>query len=59
MLASTNESDEYNAIIQYQVRKVQIVGGYSRLDQGFSGSGTAPQNISSYYMGATRWFKFF
>jgi len=58
-LASTNESDEYNAIIQYQVRKVQIVGGYSRLDQGFSGSGTAPQNISSYYMGATRWFKFF
>lgn len=58
-LASTNETDEYNALIQYQVRKLGITGGYSRLDQGFSGSGAPPESISSYYMGVTRWFKFF
>lgn len=58
-LAFSNESDEYNAIIQYQVRKLGIVSGYSRLDQGFSGSGAPPESISSYYMGVTRWFKFF
>ncbi len=58
-LSSTNENDQYNAIIQYQVRKLGITSGYSRLDQGFSGSGAPPESISSYYMGVTRWFKFF
>jgi predicted porin len=58
-LASTNENDQYNAIMQYQFRKLGITSGYSRLDQGFSGSGAPPETISSYYMGVTRWFKFF
>jgi hypothetical protein len=58
-LSSTNENDEYNATIQYHVRKFQLFSGYSRLDQGFSGSGTVPESVSSYYIGVTRWFKFF
>jgi hypothetical protein len=56
---STNENDQYNALIQYQVRKLNFTSGYSRLEQGFSSSGTPPEVISSYYMGVSRWFNFF
>lgn len=58
-LASMNENEQYNALIQYQVRKTGFVSGFARLDQGFSGSGTPPEVISSFYIGLTRWFNFF
>jgi len=58
-VASTNNNDEYNALIQYQVRKLSFTSGYARLGQGFSGSGTQPEVISSYYFGVSRWFNFF
>jgi hypothetical protein len=58
-VASTNENDQYNALIQYQVRKFSFNSGFSRLEQGFSGSGTPPEVISSFYIGVSRWFKFF
>jgi hypothetical protein len=58
-VASMNENDEYNALIQYQYRKLSFNSGYSRLGQGFSGSGTAPEVISSFYIGVSRWFNFF
>jgi hypothetical protein len=54
-----NENDEYNALIQYQVRKLNFTSGYSRLGQGFSGTGTPPEVISSFYFGVSRWFNFF
>jgi hypothetical protein len=56
---STNENDQYNALIQYQVRKLNFTSGYSRLEQGFSSSGMPPEVLSSYYMGVSRWFNFF
>lgn len=58
-IASRNQNSEYNALIQYQVRKLNFVSGYSRLEQGFSSAGTKPEIISSYYMGISRWFNFF
>ncbi|MGD0735560.1 MAG: hypothetical protein ABR976_10455 [Terracidiphilus sp.] len=58
-VASLNENDQYNALIQYQYRKLSFNSGYSRLGQGFSASGTPPQIISSYYFGVSRWFNFF
>ena len=58
-VASVNENDEYNALIQYQVRKLNFTSGYSRLGQGFSGTGTPPEVISSFYFGVSRWFNFF
>jgi hypothetical protein len=36
-----------------------INGGYTRLVQGFSASGTAPASVSSFYIGVYRWFNFF
>jgi len=56
---STNSNEQLNTYFQYQFRKVYLTGGYSRLQQSFSASGTAPANISSYYLGLSRWFNFF
>jgi hypothetical protein len=58
-ISSSNENSQYNALIQYQVRKLNFVSGYARLEQGFSITGSQSQVISSYYMGISRWFNFF
>jgi hypothetical protein len=58
-ITSLNQNSQYNALIQYQVRKLNFVSGYSRLEQGFSSTGSQPEVISSYYMGISRWFNFF
>jgi hypothetical protein len=57
--ASNNENDEYNALIQYQVRKLYFTSGYARLGQGFSSTGLPPATVSSFYAGLSRWFNFF
>jgi hypothetical protein len=48
-----------NALFTYQVRKMYVTGGYSNIVQGFSVTGTAPENVSSFYIGISRWFNFF
>ena len=58
-ITSSNQNSQYNALIQYQVRKLNFISGYARLEQGFSITGSQPQVISSYYMGISRWFNFF
>ena len=57
--ASTNQNSEFNSLVQYQFRKMNFTSGYSRLEQGFSGSGTQPEVTSSFYIGVSRWFNFF
>jgi hypothetical protein len=59
LVASSNRSDEANAYLQYQFRKVFFTAGYSRLLQGFSASTVAPAMVSSYYFGISRWFRVF
>lgn len=56
---SANDNGQFNTLLQYQVRKMSFISGYSRLEQGFSATGSKPQIISSYYMGLSRWFNFF
>jgi hypothetical protein len=58
-IASWNRSEMYNTLFQYQFRKMYLTGGFSRLEQGFSASGTPPAMISSFYFGVSRWFNFF
>jgi hypothetical protein len=58
-ISTTNQNQQYNALIQYQVRKMGFTTGYARLEQGFGGSAGAPEILSSYYAGITRWFNFF
>jgi len=56
---SSNAEDQYSTFIQYRLRKLSFDSGFARLDQGFSGSGTPPQSISTFYIGVSRWFNFF
>ncbi len=56
---SANQNQQYNSLIQYRVRKLGFISGYARLQQGFSQSSSAPQVISTYYFGVSRWFNFF
>ena len=58
-VTSANQNDQFNVLIQYQLRKLNVISGYSRLEQGFSGSGTSPEVICSFYIGVSRWFNFF
>lgn len=58
-LASSDENSEYNALIQYQTRKLSYTSGYARLRQGFSQSPLPPGIVSSYFVGVSRWFNFF
>jgi hypothetical protein len=58
-IATTSQNEQYNAIIQYQVRKMGFTSGFARLEQGFGGSATQPEVLSSFYAGITRWFNFF
>jgi hypothetical protein len=56
---SANNNSQFNSLMQYQMRKLSFVSGYSRLQQGFSATSSKPEIISSYYMGLSRWFNFF
>lgn len=58
-LSSANQNEQYNALIQYQTRKLYYTSGYARLEQGFGGTGLPPQIVASYYFGISRWFNFF
>ncbi|MGA8869381.1 MAG: hypothetical protein WB510_20565 [Candidatus Sulfotelmatobacter sp.] len=58
-VASASTTTQYNTFFQYQFRKVYLNGGYSRLQQGFNTTGTAPAVISSFFIGVSRWFNFF
>jgi hypothetical protein len=57
--ASWNHFDSQNVYAQYQFRQIGLNGGYTRLVQGFSASGTAPASFSSFYIGVYRWFNIF
>jgi hypothetical protein len=58
-LSSTNQSNQFSTLIQYQTRKLYFSSGYARLEQGFSGSGVPPGIVSTFSVGVSRWFKIF
>ena len=58
-ISSSNQNNQFNSLIQYQFRKLNFNSGYSRLEQGFTGSGSPAEVVSSFYIGVSRWFNFF
>jgi hypothetical protein len=58
-VSSNNRMEQFNARIQYLVRKMYFQAGYLYLTQGFSQSGVPPVTIGSIYVGLSRWFNFF
>jgi hypothetical protein len=58
-VTSWNNFEQENLFFQYRFRQVGLTGGYTRLIQGFSASGTPPANVNSFSVGIYRWFNFF
>jgi len=56
---SNNNNENLDILMTYNVRKLNFITGYSRLNQGFSLSGTPPAVVGSFFVGVSRWFNFF
>lgn len=52
-------NDLINATMQYRVRKLYVNGGYTRLHQTAGTLGTEPVDVTTFYVGISRWFNFF
>jgi hypothetical protein len=55
---SHNNTEIFNAQVQYHLRKIGLQAGYTRFTQGISAVG-APANTTAYFVGISRWFDFF
>jgi hypothetical protein len=56
---SRNNTEIIYSQMQYRLRRISILAGYTRFTQGISATGQAPGTINSYYAGISRWFDFF
>lgn len=59
MLSLFTNNTLYNSTMQYRLRKIFVIGGYTRLQQTVGTPGSSPISVSSYYVGFSRWFNFF
>ena len=48
-----------NATMQYRVRKLFVNGGFTRLNQNLGTLSTTPLDVTTYFVGVSRWFNFF
>lgn len=55
---SHNNTEVFNAQLQYHLRRIGLLAGYTRFTQGISAVG-APANTTTYFVGVSRWFDFF
>jgi hypothetical protein len=55
---SHNDTQVYNAQMQYHLRRIGLQAGYTRFTQGISAAGT-PASTTAYFVGFSRWFDFF
>lgn len=55
---SHNNTEIFNAQLQYHLRRIGLQAGYTRFTQGISAAGL-PANTTSYFVGISRWFDFF
>jgi len=56
---SKNQTDIFYSQMQYRLRKVSVLAGYTKFKQGISAAGTPPGSQYSFFVGVTRWFNFF
>ena len=56
---SNNTGELATFYMQYAFRRLYFNAGYTRIFQGFSGTGVPPASANSYYAGISRWFNFF
>jgi len=56
---SRNNTEIFNTQLQYHLRRIGLLSGYTRFTQGISASGVPPGTSNSYFIGVSRWFDFF
>jgi hypothetical protein len=56
---SHNNAELFNAQLQYHLRRIGLLAGYTRFTQGISATGLPPGTSNSYFVGVSRWFDFF
>jgi hypothetical protein len=57
---SNNRTEVFYAQLQYRLRKIRLLAGYTKFGQSISGAASsAPGNQYSYFVGVTRYFNFF
>ncbi len=56
---SRNNTELFNAQLQYHLRRIGVLAGFTRFSQGISASGVPPGTANSYFIGVSRWFDFF
>jgi hypothetical protein len=56
---SKNNTEIINGQLQYRLRRIGILAGYTRFTQGISASGFPAGTTTSYFGGISRWFDFF
>lgn len=56
---SNNQTDIIYSQMQYRLRKISVLAGYTKFKQGISAAGTPPGSQYSFFVGVTRWFNFF
>ncbi len=56
---SRNNTETFNAQLQYHMRRIGVLAGFTRFTQGISASGVPPGTANSYFIGVSRWLDFF
>jgi hypothetical protein len=56
---SKNNTEIIYSQLQYHLRRISVLAGYTRFTQGISATGVPPGTVTSYYGGISRWFDFF
>lgn len=58
-ILSNNRTDIFYGQLQYRLRQITVLGGFTKFSQGISAAGTPPGNQYSYFIGVSRWINFF
>lgn len=56
---SHNNTEVFNAQMQYRLRRIGLLSGFTRFTQGVSASGLPAGTSNSFFVGVSRWFDFF
>ena len=58
-ISSRNRTEIFYSQLQYRLRQLNLLAGFTKFSQGISAAGTPPGNQYSYFIGVSRWINFF
>lgn len=56
---SHNSTEIFNSQLQYHLRRIGLLAGFTRFSQGIGAVGPTTGPANSYFVGVSRWFDFF